>query len=449
MLVLRRRLLYWLIKEYIRKWGRSILIFFGIGLVVFFLLVLFLQTFKPRLPTTQKETIGVVGAYTVDNMPFYILTDLSEGLTEIAEDGKPIPAAAKSWKITDNGKTYMFILHTNMYFTDGTNFTSSTVDYKFSDAVIERPSKYVIIFKLKDSYSPFLTTVSRPIFKRGFVGLNNYKIKNVSLNGSFVKSIELVSARGPYSVKTYKFYPSSDSLKTSFLLGEVTKAVGLSDDMFRTAEFKHFPNLTEQKVVNYDQLVTLFFNTQDKELSSRDIRNGLTYALPDTFTEGKRSYTFFPPQSWAHSPQYLYAQDTPHAKQLTEDLRSSSQSAVLQIKTLPKYLKTAEIVANAWQQIGLKTAIEVVDTIPTKFQIFLGEFSLPKDPDQYMIWHSGQENNITKYESKRIDKLLEDGRKTVSMESRKQIYADLQKYLLADSPAAFLYFPYDYTIIRK
>ena len=29
------------------------------------------------------------------------------------------------------------------------------------------------------------------------------------------------------------------------------------------------------------------------------------------------------------------------------------------------------------------------------------------------------------------------------------IYADFQKYLLEDAPAAFLYFPYEYDVIRK
>jgi DNA segregation ATPase FtsK/SpoIIIE-like protein len=66
-----------------------------------------------------------------------------------------------------------------------------------------------------------------------------------------------------------------------------------------------------------------------------------------------------------------------------------------------------------------------------------------------VITNSKQANNITGYENKRIDKLLEDGRKTISQTERKKIYDDLQKYLLADAPAAFLYFPYEYTVTRK
>ena len=87
------------------------------------------------------------------------------------------------------------------------------------------------------------------------------------------------------------------------------------------------------------------------------------------------------------------------------------------------------------------------------FQVYLGDFTVPKDPDQYMLWHSDQESNITKFRSLRIDKLLEDGRKTVAVKERKRIYDDFQKYLLddavIDTPASFLYFPYTYTLKRR
>jgi peptide/nickel transport system substrate-binding protein len=68
-----------------------------------------------------------------------------------------------------------------------------------------------------------------------------------------------------------------------------------------------------------------------------------------------------------------------------------------------------------------------------------------------MLWHSSQIqiNNISKNKNVRIDKLLEDGRKTNDLEERKKIYADFQKYLLEDPPAAFLYFPYEFTVARK
>jgi peptide/nickel transport system substrate-binding protein len=58
-------------------------------------------------------------------------------------------------------------------------------------------------------------------------------------------------------------------------------------------------------------------------------------------------------------------------------------------------------------------------------------------------------SSITRYKNLRIDKLLEDGRKTVNINERKKIYADFQRFLLDDMPASFLYFPYEYTVTRN
>jgi len=77
-------------------------------------------------------------------------------------------------------------------------------------------------------------------------------------------------------------------------------------------------------------------------------------------------------------------------------------------------------------------------------------FQVPSDPDQYQFWQSTQEDtNITHYTNLKIDKLLEDGRKTLDKDTRKKIYADFQRYLVDDSPVIFLYFPKAYTVERK
>ena len=81
--------------------------------------------------------------------------------------------------------------------------------------------------------------------------------------------------------------------------------------------------------------------------------------------------------------------------------------------------------------------------------MFLGDFPVLNDPDQYTLWHSRQPTNITNYKNLRIDKLLEDGRQTSNQNDRKIIYNDFQKYLIDDMPAIFLYFPYTFSLTRN
>ncbi len=451
MIVFRKRLLYWLVKEYIRKWGKTIIISFGVGLLVFFLLLSYLRYFVPKLPVGKNESIGVVGSYGAESLPRFILEDISEGLTSIGQDGKPSPSIARKWKIENDGKKYTFFLRNDVFFSDGTKVTSDTISYRFADVKISRPNAQTVVFELKDSYSPFLISISRPVFKKGFIGTGTYTVKDVKVNGNFVQSIMLSLRENPYKTRTYQFYPSPQALKIAYALGEISKAYGLHDISYKNTTFTTFPNTAVKRSVNYDYLVAAFYNTQDPDLSDKRLRSALTYALPDSFLGGLRTYSPISPRSWAYAESFTVGQDVEQAKILLSASQIGTKSAEikLEIKTLPKYKQTAEAIASSWKNINIKTNIVIVETVPAKYQVFLGNFLLPKDPDQYSLWHKAQANNITHYDNQRIDKLLEDGRKITDVEERKKIYADFQKYLLADSPASFLYFPYEYEITRK
>lgn len=442
----------WLLKAYVRKWRRTIFLSFSVGLIVFFILKFGVNYFVPLLPFTQQKTIGMVGAYSVDNLPHTILSKVSQGLTQIKNNDTVKPDLASSWEIKNNGKTYIFHLKNNVYFSDGTKFTSDQVKYNFLNVNVERPNKYTIIFNLKNIYAPFLITVSRPIFKDGFVGIGEYRVQALDLNGNFVQSISLVKLKERNKELVYQFYPTEDSLKTAFALGEVKEISGATNPDFNNKSFYSFVNADIKKTTDYSQLVAIFYNTQDKNLSDKRIREALSYAMPDKFLYGVRNYGPFTPFSWVNKYGLTtYSQGIQHAKSLLKDSLTASESSamVLDIKTLPLFLPVAHLIKKAWDSIGIKSNIETVSAFPSNFQVYLGEYNVPKDPDQYTLWHSSQMNNITNYKNLRIDKLLEDGRQTLNINKRGQIYSDFQKYLLDDPPATFLYFPYVYDITRK
>ena len=451
MIVFRRRLIFWLIKAYFKKWGRSILIFFVIGLLAFFALKVLSQVIPSTFPFIQKETIGMAGSFTINDPPSPILKMVSRGLTYVSYDGTVKPDIAGAWKIGDNGKEYTFYLRRDIYFSDGTHLTSKNVSYNFSDASITRPDDYTIKFKLKDAYSPFPVTVSRPIFKKGFVGLGEYSIKSVKLNGDFVTSISLVSTDSDKKVVRYQFFPTEDAVKTAFVMGEVSKISGIHDTTFKKTKLNSFKSVTVKKVLNDRQLITLFYNTQDRILSEKKIREALSYAIPDKFENGERNPSPFSPNSWVNQGTNIRIQDMEHAKNLLDASESASDSSKLKfvLKTFSQYKGSAKIISDNFKKIGINAKIEVVETIPSNFQMFLGDLNLSKDPDQYVLWHSEQNSNISGYKNLRIDKLLEDGRKTADINERKKIYSDFQKYILDDPPASFLYLPYTYEISRN
>ena len=454
-MAINKRLIFWLVKAYIKKSGKTFLLFFILGLLLFTGFVFASQYYTQIFPFTNKQTIGMVGAYTQETLPTEIVRKISSGLTSLQEDGMVKPQLAESWEIQDSGKTYIFKLKKNQYFYNGKEITSDTINHNFSDVKTERPDKYTIIYRLNDAYSPFLVTATRPIFEGGNSGIGEYRIEKVERNGNFIQSLTIASIKNRQDMLTYSFYPTEEALKLAYLMGEVSVARGIKDITYSKHTFDTFPNTAIDKRADFTKLVTLFYNTSDSLISDKKLRLALSYALPDTFQDGIRSYLPYAPKSVYYNETLENRNlDYTHAKLLLLSSEGASESGELKqkevtIKTLPKYKRAAHSIAESWQNIGVNTKIEEVDSVPNEYQIFLGDFTIPKDPDQYTLWHSNQKNNITRYKNLRIDKLLEDGRKTVDLIERKRLYDDFQKYLIEDTPASFLYFPTDYTITRK
>ena len=447
----RKRLILWLARAYFKRWGRTIFISFIFGLIFFSILFLNRTLVLSKIPfALNEERIGIAGAFTINSLPPEVLDSVSLGLTHVSSDGRVSPSASERWEIKDDGKTYVFTLRDNIYFTDGDKLTSGKIEYGFTDVVVERPAERVIVFKLKDRYTPFIVTVSRKIFKKNFVGLGKYSIEGVKTNGEFIEKIELSEVDGNGKV-IYQFYQTQEALKNAFVLGEVTKITDINDTKLKDVSFESFKNAKISKKVNYEKLVTIFYNTEDRTLSDKRIRKALSYSMPDTFKYGKRNSLSFSEDSWgAEHVSVIPKQDIDRAKELlSESSATESAGLKIQLKTLPQYRDVAEDVKKSWEKIGVEVILDETESVPTIFQAFLGEFFVPKDPDQYMLWHSQQPSNITGYKNLRIDKLLEDGRKIVDINERKKIYADFQKYILDDSPASFLFFPYVYEVERK
>ena len=420
-----------------------ILICIGLGIAFFFLLKFLL----PTLTAAQTTRIGLTGRYTLSTLPSSILNQIGDGLTKLDVNGNVEPSLASSWETPDKGKTWVFTLKDNQYWQDGKKVVSSSINYQFSDLTIDRPDDKTIIFNLQNPYSAFPSVVSRPTFKSGLLGTGEYRVTNISLNGSVVEQLNMKKADGQSIV--YKFYPTEDRTKAAFELGEVDQISSILDptpiDSWQKVK------ITESS--NTGEYVAVFFNTQDNLVKDKNIRQALSYAIDKNALGGERAISPISVDSWAYNPQVKpYDFDPVKAKSMISDYETSSKvsSISINLATTPVLLNKAEIIQKNWQDLGVTVNLQVISQVPTDFQSFLAIYDIPDDPDQYSMWHSTQTaTNITHYQNPRIDKLLEDGRNDINIEDRKKVYLDFQRFLVEDSPAAFLYYPTNFTISRK
>lgn len=115
--------------------------------------------------------------------------------------------------------------------------------------------------------------------------------------------------------------------------------------------------------------------------------------------------------------------------------------------------KVAESVKKMWEAAGLRTDIslvaanEIQNSVikPRRFEVLFYGQVLGYDPDPYAFWHSTQAGekglNISSYNNKEADKLLEEARESMKQEERVEKYKKFQGMIAEDVPAIFLYAP--------
>jgi peptide/nickel transport system substrate-binding protein len=416
------------------------------GLIILAGLTFFLDL---KFSLFQRKTLrlGLTGQYETHTLPQEITKLVSQGLVEANPDGTYSPAAARDWQINNDGKEYVFWLEDDLSWDDGRLLTADDINYSYQDLSVTAQDKNTLIIRLKEKFSPLLTLLSRPVFKKNLIGLGgDYRVKKITYQGSFINSISLEPKKDQPFLKIV-FYPDEKSLRSAFKLGEIDIIWGVSDP----GQLVYYPNIKTQAELTNQQYNAVFFNLDDDLLGFKPLRQALSYATPKP--QGKsRAKGPISPDSWAYNDFVkTYDLDLVHARQLLEDNKEELPEEIeITLSTLPHLLETAEKTKKSWEEIDIKTNIQVVNFIPDNFQALLITQSIPQDPDQYWFWHSSQvQTNLTHLANLRIDQLLEEGRQTMDIKERREKYLDFQRFLLEESPAIFISYPTYHYIYRQ
>ena len=198
--------------------------------------------------------------------------------------------------------------------------------------------------------------------------------------------------------------------------------------------------------------MALFFNNQDPLLKDKSLRQGIAYAIKDKTFGSERAIGPISRTSWAFNPLVkLYDYDAVKATSLIKTaLPDKTQTLNLELATIPQYLSIAEEIKKDLDPTLINLNIKVVTSKPESYQLYLTLFEIPADPDQYVFWHSSHgTNNISHANNERLDKDLEDGRRTDDLSTRKQIYNDFQRTFDEELPTLFLFYPRYYSLTRR
>ncbi len=122
--------------------------------------------------------------------------------------------------------------------------------------------------------------------------------------------------------------------------------------------------------------------------------------------------------------------------------------------------ETAKLLKENWAKIGVETEIKIFpldeisqEIIKTRnYEMILFGNNLGRSPDLMSFWHSSERFypglNLSLYENKDVDILIEAIRKDLNEQRRNQKLREAQSRIVEDQPAIFLYSP-DYFYIAQ
>ncbi len=427
------------------------------------------------------------------------------GLMGLSGTGSLVPVLAESYTMSDDGRTYDFILRKNAKFSDGTSVTADDIVFtvgkaqnpelkspKYADwsgVSVKMIDQHTVRFTLSKPYAPFLglTTLGilpsrlwQNILNEEFpfsnletnpVGAGPFKVTSISRDVSgLIKSVSF--AQNPFYVLGR---PYLDNVRFIFYSRSEDLAKSLSNG---TVESAHDVSMKGVLTAPYARVFGVFFNPSEKQVYARaEVRKALSLALDrqdivDTVLGGYATEIIGPVPPGENVNQTVVPRSENPTATAAAVLQASGwlydgsariwknasakqtlDRITIRTSNVPELKNVASAVKADWERLGISTDIELYEPgdlsqnviRPRKYEALLYGMVIGRDQDLYAFWHSQERNdpglNIARYANKTVDALLEEARSSVDQKTRADDLQKIEDLIAADYPAAFIYAP--------
>jgi peptide/nickel transport system substrate-binding protein len=403
------------------------------------------------------------------------------------------PGLAEKWEVRDP-LTYVFRLHHGVKFHDGRPLTSRDVKwtfdsllqgkirstkssvYRFVDS-IETTDDYTVVFHLKEPFATLLWNLSdgaigivpfgsgdemsrKPVGSGPFRFVGAEQDKDVVL----ARNDEYWGEKAHLQSLRFIVVPDTTTRALELRKGSADIAINaLTSDMVLTLE--HDPNLAVMHAPG-TVLAYLAFNLRDPILKDERVRQALAYAIDRRpFLEyllrgfARPADSVLPPESWAYNgdvPAYNY--DPARARELLEqagypEVQGIRFRLTMKSSTEESTRLMAAVLQQQLRQVGIALDIRTFEFATFFSDVTHGLFQLyslrwiggNEDPDIFeYIFHSSKfpPNGANRgyFADPRIDSLIDQARHELDQNTRKQLYAEIQRTLADQLPYINLWY---------
>lgn len=414
-------------------------------------------------------------------IPRVVYGNVLEGLVRIDRSGKIVPALAREYKISKDGKEYTFLLKRDVTFHDGKTFEAEDVKFTFERLLdpqiaipnrryyqeieaIETPDPHTVKFKLKNPNSIFLFNLARPdsiiqhkqaveTLKTAPVGTGPFKfVEWVRGDRIVLAKFEKYHRKGlPYLDKvTFKFIGDPSAQIASLKAGDID-VIGYDVSpenallLEKDPKFKVLNGYTTTEVI-------LSTNHSRKPFDDVRVRRAMAHAIDrQALIKGAMAGYGMPIGSHMDptNPYYIdltktYPYDLQKARQLlAESGYPNGFEAVLKLPERFAYARrSGEIIADMLSQVGIRLKIELmewgqwIDRVfrNADFDLTVIGHSEPFDLDIY-----ANPKYYFRYDNPKFQETLKKAEMEVDPKRRRELYVALQKMIAEDAVNGFLF----------
>ncbi len=455
-------------------------------------------------PTTRRGPGGSiivagVGAPSreITALPEFVSRALYDSLLRVdPQDGHLLPGLAERWLVSEDAKTFVFILREGVKWHDGTSLTSDDVVFTLQelsspDIRINPAADFGMIEKITATDARTVNITFREAYCAAltYIGVVNILPKHLLKDKALtnVADGDLIGT-GPLMLKewdddritftrnanywngapqivdwTYQIFDDESAARGAVRQGGTNVLV--SDAALETVNVPY----------NANEFYALAMNVARKPFDDARVRQAIASALDraqftQTFDGAISLETSLLPTFWALPPNVAQPQfDVTRARQLLAEAgwRDGDGDGILEKEgkpfevTLwaqaeePRSELAAQIAREQLARIGVRAVLKLTERTLFLTRVFLQEydlalvhFNIPLDPDQHYFWASNETEpgfglNVTGYQNARVDEALDAGNRVARCESiaRKNAYAPVFQQLAQDTPMVFLFAP--------
>lgn len=281
----------------------------------------------------------------------------------------------------------------------------------------------------------------------------------------------------------YRIIPDSSTMYMELKAGGIDK-MGISPIQYqRQTDSPDFKALFNKYRYPMSAYTYLGYNLRNPLFSDKRVRQALTSAInKDEIVHGvllgmgQVAHGPYKPGTWPYNPHirdFDYNPERAGALLVEAGWRDKNRDGILVKDGKPfqftvltnqgndQRIRTAVIIQRRLKLIGIDMKIRVLEwaSFITNFidkrnfeAVILG-WTIGQDPDLFDIWDSKKtgekELNFIGFNNKEVDELLDKGRKTFDMETRRGCYFRLQEILAEEQPYTFLYVPDDLPVVSS